>query len=212
MGDPASGNAKGVGFDLGKALAARAAVPFKPIVFARNAEVLAAARAGSVDMVFTNATAERAQFLDFSTAIFEVEQGYLVAPGSKIAGVDQVDATGVRVGVSEGSTSEGALTRQLRNARAIRTASLAAAIDMLRTGQLDAFASNKPTLFEMSDQLAGGRVLAGRYGVETFAIGIPKGREAALPFINAFARDAKARGLVAQAVERAGLRGTIPVN
>jgi len=83
---------------------------------------------------------------------------------------------------------------------------------MLRTGHLDAFASNKPTLFEMSDQLAGARVLAGRYGVETFAIGIPKGRDATLPFVDTFACDARARGLVAQAVERAGLRGTIPVN
>src|SRR4051794_23050689 len=43
LGEPSSGNAKGVGFDLGQALAHRAGVPFEAVVFPRNAEVLAAA-------------------------------------------------------------------------------------------------------------------------------------------------------------------------
>src|SRR5438132_7707821 len=66
IGDPASGNAKGVGFDLGRALAQRAGVAFDPVLFTKNAEVLAAAKAGSVDMVFTNATPARRNDLDFS--------------------------------------------------------------------------------------------------------------------------------------------------
>lgn len=44
LGDPASGNAKGVGFDQGRELARRAGVAFEPVVFAKNAEVLAAAK------------------------------------------------------------------------------------------------------------------------------------------------------------------------
>ena len=209
IGDPASGNAKGVGFDLGQQLAQRAGVPFAPVVFAKNAEVLAAAKAGSVDMVFTNATPVRRNDLDFSMTVLQVEQGYLVPAGSSIRALDQVDRAGVRVGVSEGSTSEATLSREFRTATVVRTQSLKAAIDLLASGKLEAFATNKATLFEMSDELPGSRVLDGRWGLESFAIGIPKGREAALPLVNGFVSEAKAKGAVARAAERAGLRGTV---
>ena len=52
----------------------------------------------------------------------------------------------------------------------------------------------------------------GRWGLESFAIGIPKGREAALPLLSSFVGEAKADGAVARAVERAGLRGTVVLN
>jgi polar amino acid transport system substrate-binding protein len=212
IGDPISGNAKGVGFDLGRALAQRAGVAFDPVLFTKNAEVLAAAKAGSVDMVFTNATPARRNDLDFSPAVLQVEQGYLVPAGSPIRALDQIDRAGVRVGVSEGSTSEATLSREFGNATVVRTPSLKAAIEMLAAGKLEAFATNKATLFEMSDELRGSRVLDGRWGLETFAIGIPKGREAALPLVSGFVGEAKANGAVARAVERAGLRGTVSTN
>jgi len=81
---------------------------------------------------------------------------------------------------------------------------------MLAEGSLDAFATNKAILHELSDSVPGSRVLAGAYGRESFAIGIPKGREQALPWLGRFVDDAKARGQVTRAVERAGLRGTTP--
>jgi polar amino acid transport system substrate-binding protein len=209
LGDPTSGNAKGVGFDLGRELAQRAGVPFEPVVFTKNAEVLAAAKAGSVDMVFTNATPARRNDLDFSPTVLQVEQGYLVPAGSSTRALDQLDRAGARVGVSEGSTSEATLSREFRNATVVRTPSLKAAIDMLAAGKLEAFATNKATLFEMSDELPGSRVLDGHWGLENFAIGIPKGREAVLPLVSSFVGEAKANGAVARAVERAGLRGTV---
>jgi len=159
--------------------------------------------------MFTNATAVRMQDLDFSATVLQVEQGYLVPAGSAIKTQVDVDRTGVRVGVSEGSTSETTLSRELVNARVVRTASLKAAVDMLAAGTLDAFATNKATLFEMSDDLPGSRVLPGRWGLESFAIGIPKRRDAALPMVSAFVSDAKAQGVVARAIERAGLRGAV---
>jgi polar amino acid transport system substrate-binding protein len=209
IGELGSENAKGVGFELGRALAKAAGIPFQPGVHPKNAEVLAAAKSGTVDMVFTNATPARMSDLDFSPTVLEIEQGYLVPPGSAIRALDEIDRAGMRVGVSEGSTSEATLSREFRNATVVQTASLKAAIDMLAAGKLQAFATNKATLFEMSDALPGSRVLEGRWGLERFAIGIPKGREAAMPFVRRFVGDAKASGVVKQAVERAGLRGTV---
>jgi len=207
IGDPASGDAKGVGFELGRALAMRAGVAFEAVVFQKNAEVLEAAKSGSVDMVFTNATPARRNDLDFSPTVLQVEQGYLVPGGSSVRAITDVDRPGVRVGVSEGSTSEATLSREFRSAAVVRTPSLKAAVSMLSAGQLDAFATNKATLFEMSDDLPGSRVLPGRWGLETFAIGLPKGRQDAMPLVISFVADAGRNGLIVRAIERAGLRG-----
>ena len=83
------------------------------------------------------------------------------------------------------------------------------AIEIFAWRELDAFATNKPILFEMSDQMAGVRVLGGRWGVEHVAIAIPKGSERALEEVRRFVDDARSSGLVAQAAPRAGLRGAI---
>jgi polar amino acid transport system substrate-binding protein len=83
------------------------------------------------------------------------------------------------------------------------------AIEMFERRELDVFATNKPTLFEMSDQMPGARVLDGRWGVEHIAIATPKGREAATEYVRRFVADVQASGLLAQAVERAGLRGVV---
>lgn len=181
-------------------------------MFQKNAEVLAAGKSGAVDIVFTNATPARMKDFDFSPPVLQVEQGYLVPAGSTFRTTADVDRAGARIGVSEGSTSEATLSRELRAAVVVRTPSLKAAVDMLAAGKLEAFATNKATLFEMSDELPGSRVLAGRWGLESFAIGIPKGREAALPLVAGFVHNAKSEGLVARAIERAGLRGALPAD
>jgi len=209
VGDPASGSAKGVGFDLGRELARRAGLAFEPVVFSKNADLLAAVKAGAVDMSFTNATSARMMDMDFSAPVFDVEQGYLVPPQSRLARSDDIDAPGVRVGVSEGSTSEATLPRLFKHASIVHTPTLKAAVDLLATGQIDAFATNKAILYEMADSLPGSTVLAGRWGLEHFAIAIPKGRRAAMSYVDAFVADAKAQGVVARTVERAGLRGTV---
>ena len=207
---PASGSneARGVGHDVGRDMARRLGVPFDPVVFERNAEVLEAGKTGRVDLVFTNATAERAKFLDFSPTVLEIEQGYLVPRGSAIANAADVDRAGVRVGVSQGSTSQGVLSKELRNAIVVPTPSLKAAAEMLSSGKLDAFATNKAILFELGDKVPGSRVLDGRWGMERFSVGIPKGRDAALPLLQELVAGARADGTVAKAAQRAGVRGT----
>jgi polar amino acid transport system substrate-binding protein len=78
----------------------------------------------------------------------------------------------------------------------------------LTEGRIEAYASNKAILFEMSDKVPHSRVLDGRWGSETFAFGIPKGRPAALEFVSKFATEERDGGGVRAAAERAGIRGT----
>jgi polar amino acid transport system substrate-binding protein len=80
---------------------------------------------------------------------------------------------------------------------------------MLKSGKADVFASNKPSLFEMSDQVPGFRVLDGRFVTERQAMAIPKGRDLGMAYARKFVEDAKSEGLVKAAIERAGLRGAV---
>jgi polar amino acid transport system substrate-binding protein len=205
--DPQSGGPRGVGYDLGKEFARRLGIPYEPVVFAKNAEVLEAVKTAQVDMAFTNASAERAKDMDFGTPYLEIELGYLVSQKSAIATPADIDKPGVRVGVTKGSSSDGVLSRDLKSAEVVRAVTVGAAADMIAAGQLDAFATNKATLFEMAEKLPGAKVLDGHWGVERHAIAIPKGRDQGRAFVEEFTKDAKSDGLVKAAIARAGLRG-----
>jgi polar amino acid transport system substrate-binding protein len=198
---------RGVGYEVGKEVARRLGVPYDPVVFARNAEVLEAVKTGKVDMVFTNASASRAKEMDFGPPYLEIELGYLVPKGSPVTTLDGVDVKGVRVGVTKGSSSDGVLSRDLKAAEVVRAETVGVAVTMMAAGQIDAFATNKATLFEMSEKLPGSMVLDGKWGVERHAIAIPRGRDQGRAFVDKFTEDAKSEGLVKAAIEHAGLRG-----
>jgi polar amino acid transport system substrate-binding protein len=76
-----------------------------------------------------------------------------------------------------------------------------------RSPAVDAYATNKANLFEMSDALPGSRVLDGRWGLEHLAMALPKGRDAGLAYLRTFVEEAKSEGLVARAAARVALRG-----
>ena len=200
---------RGVGYEIGQELARRLHVDYEPVVFAKNAEVLHAVASGAVDVVFTNATAARAKDMDFGPPYLEIELGYLVPQDSPLKEINEIDVGGRRIGVTAGSTSDATLSRDLKNAEIVRATTLKDGIALLASHEIDAFATNKATLFEMAEKLPGSRVLDGRWGVERHALAIPKGRDAGLPFLAQFTDEIKASGLVRAAADRAGLRGVV---
>ncbi len=205
--DSTTGETRGVCIDLGRELAKRLDVPFEQVNYQRIADVLEGMTAGDVDFTLSNATPARAAIVAFSPTLLSVELGYLIPANSRVATMSDLDNAGLRTGVTQGSTSQGTLPNILRNATVVPAANFRHAIEMFGRGELDAFATNKPTLFEMSDQMPGARVLDGRWGVEHIAIAIPKGRESAVEYLRGFVKDLQTSGLLALAVEHAGLRG-----
>ncbi len=207
--DAKTGEAAGVAHDLGVALAKDFGVPVQIVEFDRLALVLDALKAGQVEMTFTNATELRARDVDFTPALLQVELGFLVPAGSKLASIADVDQNGVRIGVSQGSSSQGALPRVLKNATLVPAASLKVAQQMLQDGSVQAFATNKGILNELADVLPRSRVLDGRWGLENMAIALPKERASAMPYVTQFAQRLQRSGELQAMVVRAGLRGTV---
>ena len=207
---PGADQSRGVTVELGRELARRLGVPAELVVFERVPEIVEAIKTGRADVTLTNASPARALEIDFSPTVLALESGYLVGAATQVKGIAEIDRAGMRIGVAMGSTSQGVLGRELKQAAVVPTASVLVAAEMLRRGELDVFASNKAILFEMSDSVPGSRVLGGRFGLEQVALGLPKGREAAAAYLQAFVADPQVQALVQQAAQRAGLRGLAP--
>jgi polar amino acid transport system substrate-binding protein len=205
--NPATGETHGVGFELGREFARRLGVPYEPVVYKQNGEVIAALKSGNVDILFTNATPARAKDIDFTQPYLEMDAGYLVPPSSPIATFADVDRPGVRVVVVDGSTSVVKLPALLKNAVVMRTPNLDGGIELLALGKADVFATNKTILFGLSDKLPGSKVLDGRYGVEQIAMGMAQGKEPALACAREFITSVISAGRVEAAAERASVRG-----
>ncbi len=207
--DPATKETHGVAHDLGEEFARRLNVPLEYVTFQRVADILEAIKNGEVDFTVANATPARATDVAFSTPVLAVELGYLVPKNSAIGQPDDIDRPGVRIGVTKGSTSERTLPAKFKNAKIIPAESVKLAVGMFDRGEIDVYATNKPTLFEMSDSMPGARVLDGNWGLEHIAIAIPRGRDDARPFVETFVRDVQSGGLLTRIEKQSGLRGAV---
>ncbi|MCK1383427.1 ABC transporter substrate-binding protein [Bradyrhizobium sp. 21] len=203
----ASGEPHGLAYDLGAELAKRLGVGVDYVRFQRVADIVSAIHDGQVDFTITNATAARANEVSFSQPVLAIELGYLVPMNSPISKAEDIDKPGVKIGVTKGSTSERTLPARFKNATIVPAESVKVAIGMFGRGEIDLYATNKPTLFEMSDQLPGAKILDGNWGTEHLAIAIPKGREDALPVLNRFVADEQSSGKLDTIQSQAGLRG-----
>jgi polar amino acid transport system substrate-binding protein len=207
--DSASGDMKGVGFDLGRELARRMGVPFEPVTYPSVGALLDGGKAGAWDVAFVGFSPARAKEWDFTGLHMEVEFGYLVPAGSSISTMADVDRSGIRVAVQEKSQPDVFVSRTLKNAEVVRAPSLAGTVEMLKSGKAEVIFSIKPSLFEASNQLPGSRVLDGRPGIDPHAMVMPKGREVGLAYARQFIEHAKSEGLVKAAIERVGMRGAV---
>ncbi len=207
--DSASGEMKGVAFDLGKELARRMGVPFEPVLYPSVGAVLDGGKSGAWDVAFVGFSPARAKEWDFTALHLEVEFGYLIPGGSAISTMADVDRPGVRVAVQEKSGPDAFFSRTLKNVAMIRASSNPDALEAVKSGKAEVMGSLKPILFEMSNQLPGSRVLDGRPGIDPHAMAMPKGRDLGVAHTRQFIEDAKSEGLVKAAIERAGLRGVI---
>ena len=135
ISDPASGEMKGVGYDLGRELARRMGVPFEPITYPSVGALLDAGKAGSWDVAFVGFSPARAKDWDFTPLHMEVEFGYLVPAGSSISTMADVDRSGLEVAVQEKSQPDVFVSRTLKNAEVVRGPSLAGTVEMLKFGK-----------------------------------------------------------------------------
>jgi polar amino acid transport system substrate-binding protein len=205
--DPATGEVHGVTVDLGRALATKLGVPVVLVEYPNVARIVEGARSGAWDIAFLAINPARAGDMDFTPPYMEVEDTYLVPTASPIRTTADADRPSIRIAVPSRSAPDIFLSGRLKQASLVRGDTEAAAFELLRTGQAEAFAANRNSFVTFTAGLTGYRALDDYFLAVPMAIAVPKGRTNALATVSAFLEEAKASGDVQRAIERANLRG-----
>ena len=201
------GAPQGVAPDLAQELARRAGVEVQWVSFDAAGKLADAVKAAQVDVGFLGNEPQRADVIAFSPAYVELPVTYLVPADSPIRSIADIDRAGVRVAVSARSAYDLFLSRHLKHAKIERAEGIPASVVMFVEKKLEALAGLKPGLMAEAAKLPGSRVLEGQVTSVQQSIGAPKARQAAARYLAAFVEDAKRAGLVAQLVQRHGVKG-----
>jgi polar amino acid transport system substrate-binding protein len=192
--------------DLARALGARIGAEVVPIGHPTIAEMLTCLTAGPCDMGFMGPDRSRAG-VDFTPPILQLDYTLLVPAGSPIQSIADADRPGVRIAVVRDHASTLTLSRVFKAAELVTAATPDPAFELLVNGRADAFASVRPVLLGYAAKLPGSQVLEERYGANLLGMVVAKGQDARLAYLSEFIENAKASGLVQQAIERAGVPG-----
>jgi polar amino acid transport system substrate-binding protein len=202
------GGPAGVSPDMARAIADRLGVALRYVPYASPALLADAALRGEWDIGLIGAEPQRARTIAFTPAYAQIEATYLVPAGSKLRGIAEVDAPGVRIAVT-GKTAYGLwLDRNIRHAELVRTGTMDETLADFRDRGLDALAGLRARLTADLATLPGARILDGRFMAVQQAIGIPRNGSdtgAALAWLTGFVEHARASGLVAGLIRTYGV-------
>jgi polar amino acid transport system substrate-binding protein len=205
--NPSSGQLEGVAVDLARELGRQTDLPVELVGFESAGKMVEGLQAAAWDLAFLAVDPGREEEISFTAPYIEIEGTYLVPPGSALGAIAEVDHENVRVGVSSKSAYDLFLTRNLKHAQLVRESSPEAAFELLVARKVDVLGGVRQHLVAHTEKLPGSRVLEGRFMAIQQALGIPKARQAGLTYLREFIEEVKASGLVARALEKAGVQG-----
>jgi polar amino acid transport system substrate-binding protein len=208
--DPATGEIRGVGTgfvaaELARALAARIGVELQILGYPTPSKTVEGLKAKECDLAFLGIEPSRVAQLDFTPAVVQFDYTFLVPAGSTVSGVKDADRPGTRIAVVRNHASTMTLTRLAKQAELIGVDLPDEAFDLLRSGKVHLFAAPREVLIDYAATLPGSRVLDEAYGVNNIGVAVTKGMPGRLAYFSAFFDEAKASGLVRDAIDRGGL-------
>ncbi len=206
-----SGEPVGVSPDMARAVADRLGVPISFILYETPGDLSDTATDDLWDIGNLGAEPERAKTIHFTAAYAEIEATYLVAAGSPIHSVHDVDREGVRISVYGRSAYGLWLADHIEHAQLIKTDGVDASFDAFVQGKLEVLAGLRPRLLKDVDRVSGARILEGQFTAVQQAIGTKRDRPLAAAFLAEFVEEAKSNGLVQKLIDRHGVQGQLTV-
>jgi polar amino acid transport system substrate-binding protein len=199
----ANGTMSGLSVDLGRFIADRLGVPFEPVIYASSAPFTESFSKNEWEIVLTGRNPFAATKVDFLADVFMIDYVYVAARGQEFSSVADVDRPGVRIAVPLNASAQAFLSRRLKSAELVQVAGdTHAAIELLRSGKADLYASSMQNAMEIANSIPGARVV-GAFENVTFAASVPKGTPPAVQArLTELVNDAKAAGVVRKALEK----------
>lgn len=206
--DSATGQPRGLAIGISRALAAHLGrVDVMTVKFSTAQNVIECVKTGGCDIGFTLIDPARATEVDFTPAFVRSDYTYLLPAGSPIRAAAEADRPGIRIAAVRGHASTAAWLRVAKHATPVYADTFEGAVDLLRNGQADAFASNREILLEYSSDLSGSRVLEDSYQSGLAGVAVAKGNAGRLAIVSEFLDDMKRSGLLQRIIDDLNLRG-----
>jgi len=197
----------GVSPDMARAIADHLALELEYVTYPSPGKLADAARRDEWDIALIGAEPQRAEVISFTPAYAEIEATYLAPAGSRLHTVADVDAPGVRIAVTDRTAYGLWLDRNIHQAHLIRSGTFDESLRTFLEQRLEALAGPHPRLISDVATIPGARILDGRFMTVQQAIGTPRAKDAALPYLVEFVRVARTSGFVADLIRKHGVQG-----
>jgi polar amino acid transport system substrate-binding protein len=211
--DQPTGQFTGVIVDLGRELAKRLDVPAEFVAAESNLDAVGQVKNGRSDVTFLVGLPELTAQIDFGATYIAYETTFLVPENSAIRRLDDIGRSSIRVIAPEPSAIATTIGQSFKNVSLIgvpiATSSAPRVVEMLRSGQADAYSNLTHLLSLTQPSLPDWRIVPGSYMMPTFSIGYPKDRTVGAAYANKFIEEMKVNGFIQQAIDKARLKGAI---
>jgi polar amino acid transport system substrate-binding protein len=197
----------GVSPDLARAIADHLDLGIRYVPYPSPGELADAAGHDEWDIGLIGAEPQRAEVISFTPAYAEIEATYLVPAGSPFMTVEDVDTSGARIAVTDRTAYGLWLDRNIRRAELVRSATFDDTLRDFRDQKLEALAGLRPRLSTDVVVLPGARMLDGRFMAVQQAVGTPKSKGVAIPYLTRFVDVARASGFVGDLIRKHGVQG-----
>jgi polar amino acid transport system substrate-binding protein len=201
-----SGGYAGVPVDLGKEMAAQLGVPVEYVPHQNSGQIVDAVSKGTWDVTFLPKDPEREGRMSFGPIYEVADATYIIKPGAPIGSFEELDQPGIKVAAVNNTTTMRGAMAHLANAKVTGYQTYDEIFNLLKDGQVDAFALSRDQLNAMSKKIPGTRVLAETFKQTTTAVAVPPNHPLALAFATKFMMDATSNGTLRKAYDNNGLK------
>jgi polar amino acid transport system substrate-binding protein len=196
----------GVPVDLGKEMAAQLGVPVEYVTHNNSGQIVDATGKNTWDVTFLPKDPEREGRMSFGPIYEVADATYIVKAGSTAKDFATLDQPGVKVAAVNNTTTMRGAIAHLKNAKVTGYQTYDEIFNLLKNGEIDAFALSRDQLNAMAKQIPGTRVLDETFKQTVTAVAVPPNHPQALAFLVKFMTEAIGNGTLRKAYDNNGLK------
>jgi len=196
----------GVPVDLAKEMAAQLGVPVEYVAYPNSGQITDAAGKDAWDVTFLPQDPERETKMSFGPVYEVADATYIVKAGSPIANFATLDQPGVKVAAVNNTTTMRGAQAHLKNVKVTGYQTYDEIFNLLKNGEIDAFALSRDQLNAMAKKIPGTKVLDETFKKTVTAVAVPLNHPQSLVFVTKFMTDAISNGTLRKAYDNNGLK------
>jgi polar amino acid transport system substrate-binding protein len=196
----------GVPVDLGKEMAAQLGVPVEYVTHNNSGQIVDATGKNTWDVTFLPKDPEREGRMSFGPIYEVADATYIVKAGSPVKDFATLDQPGTKVAAVNNTTTMRGAIAHLKNAKVTGYQTYDEIFNLLKNGEIDAFALSRDQLNAMAKQIPGTRVLDETFKQTVTAVAVPPNHPQALAYAAKFMTEAIGNGTLRRAYDNNGLK------